>query len=146
MTNQFQFNASDVICNGIIGGVRDSITVTNSAKLTTFLNTHFMMVDKKSLLQELEDSDRINMNWEVGSRTQSTQAIIDRMISGLISYGLKKFGTNGGTYKAQREMTEMWVNAQIKMMTAKDIITVMEAAIIDCATADYYYAYEKVWA
>lgn len=146
MTNQFQFNANEVKCNGTIGGVRDSITVTNNAKLTAFLNTHFMMVDKKALLQELEDSDRINMNWEIGSRTQSTQSIIDRMTSGLISYGLRKFGANGGTYKAQRELSEMWVNAQIKMMTAKDIITIMEAAIIDCATADYHYAYEKMWA
>lgn len=145
MTKQFEFNASEVICNGMIGGVRDSITVSNNARLTTFLNTHFMMVDKKALLQELEDSNRINMNWEVGSRTQNTQTIIDRMVSGLISYGLKKFGANGGSYKAQREMAEMWVNSQIKMMTAKDIITIMEAAIIDCATADYHYAYEKMW-
>jgi len=105
-----------------------------------------MMTDKKALLQELEDDNMINMNWEVGTRCSDNQQILDRMVSGMISYGLKKFGQNGGTYKAQRELSEMWINAQVKMMPAKDIITIMEKALIDCATADYYYAYEKMWA
>lgn len=145
MTKQFEFNASEVKCNGIIGGSATVLTQENNAKLLTFLNTHFMMVDKKILLQELEDSNMINMNWEVGSRASNNQVIINRMVSGLLSYGLKKLGQNGGTYKAQRELSEMWINAQIKMMSAKDIVTIMEKALIDAATADYHYAYEKMW-
>ena len=145
MVNQFQFNASEVKCNGTIGGCRTVLTQENNAKLLTFLATHFMLTDKKSLMQELEDNDMVNMNWEIGIRSSDNQAIIDRMVSGLVSYGLKKFGQNGGTYKAQRELSEMWINAQVKMMTAKDIITIAEKALIDCATADYYYAYEKMW-
>lgn len=146
MTNQFQFNANEVKCNGNIGGCRQVLNQENNAKLLTFLNMHFMMTDKKALLQELEDNNMINMNWEVGTRCSDNQQILDRMVSGLITYGLKKFGQNGGTYKAQRELSEMWINAQVKIMSAKDIITIMEKALIDCATADYYYAYEKMWA
>lgn len=85
------------------------------------------------------------MNWEVGTRAGSTVEIINRMVSGLVTYGLKKFTTVSPSYREQRELAEMWVNAQIKMMTAKDIITIMEKALIDCATADYHYAYEKMW-
>lgn len=146
MTNQIQFNAEEVKCNGTIGGSAIVLNPENEAKLTTFINMHFMMVDKKALLQELEDSNMINMNWEVGSRASSTVQILNRMVSGLVSYGLYQFGKNGGTYKAQRELAEMWVNAQVSKMTAKEIITILEKALIDCATADYYYSYEKVWA
>ena len=146
MTNSIQFNANEVKCNGTIGGAAVVLNEQNKAKLTTFINMHFMMVDKKQLLQELEDSNMINMNWEVGSRSNSITHIINRMVSGLVSYGLVQFGKVGGTYKAQREQSEMWVNAQINNMTAKEIITILEKALIDCATADYYYAYEKMWA
>ena len=146
MTTQIQFNANEVTCNGTIGGAALVLNDMNKAKLTAFINTHFMMVDKKQLLQELEDSNMINMNWEVGSRASSTVQILNRMVSGLVSYGLYQFGKNGGTYKAQRELAEMWVNAQVSKMTAKEIITILEKALIDCATADYYYSYEKVWA
>ena len=67
------------------------------------------------------------------------------MTSGLLSYGLKMF-TSTGTYKAQRENAEMWINAQVKMMSAKDLINVLEKALVDAAEADYYYTYEKMWA
>jgi hypothetical protein len=146
MTNQIQFNAEEVTCNGTIGGAALILNEENVAKLTTFINTHFMMVDKQQLLQELEDSDMINMNWEIGTRTNSTVHILNRMVSGLMSYALKQFGKNGGTYKAQREISEMWINAQVNMMSAWEIITIMEKALIDCATADYYYNYEKAYA
>jgi hypothetical protein len=146
MTTQIQFNANEVKCNGTIGGAALVLNDTNKAKLTTFINMHFMMVDKKQLLQELEDSDMINMNWEIGTRANSTVHILNRMVSGLMSYALKQFGKNGGTYKAQREISEMWINAQVSKMTAKEIITIMEKALIDCATADYYYNYEKSFA
>jgi len=146
MTNQIQFNASEVKCNGTIVGALQTLDDRNIAKLTTFINTHFMMTDKQQLLQELDDSGMIDMKWMVGSRCNSTQTIIARMASGLISYGLLQFGKNGGSYKAQRELTEMWINAQVNNMTAKEIITILEKALIDCATADYYYSYEKAWA
>lgn len=147
MTNQFEFNANEVVCNGTIGGCRTTVSAENNMKLLAFLNTHFMLTDKKLLLQELEDSGRFQepwAQWHIGHRVSNTQQIVDRMTSGLISYGLRKFAENGGTYKAHQELTEMWVNAQIKMMSAKDIITIMESAIIDCATADHYYTFEKV--
>jgi hypothetical protein len=145
MTNQIQFNAEEVKCNGTIGGAALVLNDMNKAKLTTFINTHFMMVDKQQLLQELEDSDMINMNWEVGARAGSTVHILNRMVSGLMSYALFQFGKAGGTYKAQRELSEMWINAQVNNMTAKEIITILEKALIDCATADYYYSYEKIY-
>ena len=104
-----------------------------------------MMLDKQALLQELEDSGLIDGRWIIGRRASDTEQIIDRMVSGLMSYGLRKFAQNGGTYKAHRELSEMWINAQINMMSAKDIITIMEKALIDCAEADHWYTYEKQW-
>lgn len=146
MTNQFKFNASEVTCNGSMGGSALILNKENEAKIKTFMMTHFMMTDRQVILQEMEDSDMLNgQRWIIGSRANSIESIYCRFTSGLLSYALVKFGQNGGTYKAQREMSEMWVNAQVKMMTAKDIITVLEKALADCATADYYYTFEKMW-
>ena len=145
MTKDFSFKAEEVTCNGLIAGCSNILTADNRAKLKAFINTHFMMVDKKTILQELEDSNLIDGRWMIGSRAGDTDNIIDRMVSGLTSYGLRKFAQNGGTYKAHRELSEMWINAQVKMMSAKDIITIMEKALVDCAEADHWYTYEKVW-
>lgn len=145
MIKDFTFKADEVTCNGIIAGCGTVLTPENKSKLKVFLNTHFMMLDKSALLQELEDSGLIDGRWIIGRRASSTDEIIDRMVSGLLSYGLHKFAQNGGTYKAHRELSEMWINAQIKMMSAKDIITIMEKALVDCAEADHWYTYEKQW-
>lgn len=145
MTNQFEFNANDVKCNGNIGGAALILNKENNAKLTTFINTHFMLTDKKALLEELDDSGMINQPWYIGSRASSTEHLVHRIASGLVTYGLIKFGQLGGTYKAQREMAEMWTNAQVNKMTAGEIITILEKALIDCATADHYYSFEKMW-
>jgi hypothetical protein len=145
MNKDFSFKASEVTCNGNIGGCATVLTDSNMAKLKTFINTHFMMVDKETILQELEDSNLIDGRWIIGSRASSTEEIIYRMVSGMMSYGLRKFAQNGGTYKAHRELSEMWINAQVNMMSAKDIITIMEKALVDCAEADHWYTYEKEW-
>ena len=133
----FKFNAAEVVCNGISIGAKSTLTEDNYQTLSTFLKTHFMMSPQNVILEELNDSNRIQYNWMVGRRVKSIDDIITRMVSGMYTYAQTKF--------EKRELSEMWINAQIKMMTAADIITVMEKALIDCATADYWYTYEKDW-
>ena len=144
MTN-FKFNVEEVQCNGTIGGAALILNQENEAKVKAFMMAHFMMTDRQTILQELEDSGILEGHWAVGSRCNSIQTLYCRMTSGLLSYGLKMF-TSTGTYKAQRENAEMWINAQVKIMSAKDLINVLEKALVDAAEADYYYAYEKMWA
>jgi len=144
MTTDFKFNVEEVKCKGTIGGAALVLNQENEAKVKAFMMTHFMMTDRQVILQELKDSNILKDNWIVGSRCNSIQTLYCRMTSGLITYGLKKFASTG-TYKAQRENAEMWVNAQVKMMTAKELINVLEKALMDAATADYHYAYEKMW-
>lgn len=145
MVKDLKFKAEDIKCNGNIGGCTSVLSAGNRSLLSAFIKTHFMQADQGTILQELEDSGILTDNWIVGNRAGSIEEIINRMSSGLVSYGIYKFAQNGGTYKAHRELSEMWVNAQVKMMTAKDIITIMESALMDCATADYWYTYEKEW-
>ena len=144
MTTNFKFNVEEVKCNGTIGGSANILNQENEGKVKAFMMTHFMMTDRQVILQELQDSGILEGNWIVGSRCNSIQTLYCRMTSGLLSYGLTKF-TSTGTYKAQRENAEMWVNAQVKMMTAKDLINVLEKALMDAATADYHYSFEKMW-
>lgn len=144
MTTNFKFNVEEVKCNGTIGGSANILNQENEGKVKAFMMTHFMMTDRQVILQELQDSGILEGNWIVGSRCNSIQTLYCRMTSGLLSYGLTKF-TSTGTYKAQRENAEMWVNAQVKMMTAKDLINVLEKALMDAASADYHYSFEKMW-
>lgn len=144
MTTNFKFNVEEVKCNGTIGGAAMILNQENEAKVKAFIMTHFMMTDRQVILQELQDSGILEGDWIVGSRCNSIQTLYCRMTSGLLSYGLKMF-TSTGTYKAQRENAEMWINAQVKMMTAKELINVLEKALMDAATADYHYSFEKMW-
>jgi hypothetical protein len=146
MTTNFTFNTSEVTCNGNMGGSALVLNQENEAKIKTFMKMHFMMTDRQTILQELQDSGMLEGKWIVGSRVNSIETVYCRFTSGLLSYALRKFAPTGGTYKAQRETAEMWLNAQVKMMSASDIIMVLEKALVDCATADYHYAYEKMWA
>jgi hypothetical protein len=133
-----QFDSRDVVCNGNVGGVDNILTDDNKSILKTFLMTHFMMTPKKIILQELEDSSLIDGRWFIGRRADDNNEIISRMASGLLNYATPKFDNN-------RELAEMWINAQVKMFTAKDIITIAESALHDCASADHWYTYEKEW-
>ena len=136
MTN-FKFNASEIKCNGITVGAAQLLTELNYQTLSTFLKTHFMMSPQDVILEELNDSGRISQDWTIGSRVNNTDDIITRMVSGLFNYSQSRLES--------RELSEMWINAQLELMTASDIITIMEEALIDCATADYWYTYEKDW-
>jgi len=132
------FKASEVVCNGITAGAKQLINEQNYQTLSTFLSTHFMMASKKQILEELNDSGEISGDWMIGSRVSSNEKILTRMASGLYNYASALFND-------EKELAEMWINSQIKIMTAKDIITIMESALIDCATADHWYTYEKEW-
>ena len=144
MTKDFKFNVEEVKGNGSMGGSANILNEENESQVKAFMMTHFMMTDRHTILKELEDSGILEGRWIVGSRCQSIQTLYCRMTSGLLSYALTKF-TNTGTYKGQRENAEMWINAQVKMMTAKDLINVLEKALMDAAEADYYYSFEKMW-
>lgn len=138
MENKFKFNASEVVCNGIMVGCDSLLNEDNKSTLTTFLKTHFMMAPQEVILQELQDSGVLDQDWIVGRRASDIDSIITRMISGLLEYALPNFDDSW-------ELAGMWINAQIEMMSAKDIITVMESALMDCASADHWYKYEKQW-
>ena len=132
----FKFNASEVVCNGIVGGAKELLTQRNYQTLSAFLKTHFMMASKKQILEELQDSEQLQDNWYIGSRVENNDAILTRMVGGLWDYSINMF-------EGEKHLAEMWMNAQVNNMTARDIITVLESALMDCATADHWYAFEK---
>lgn len=138
MEKDFKFNASEVKCNGVYAGSMGILNEEDRSILRTFLKTHFMMAPQEVILKELSDSGLIDGEWMVGARVNSIDAIMSRMLSGLLEYATTEFDGNS-------TLAEMWINAQVKIMTAKEIITVMESALIDCATADHWYTYEKQW-
>jgi len=137
MNNDFKFDSQEVICNGITVGAVGTLNEDNRSTLEAFIKTHFMMSPPEVILKELEDSGMFTSDWIIGSRASSIDSIITRMVSGLFEYGMSKF--------QNKELTVMWINSQVKMMTARDIINILESALMDCASADHWYKYEKQW-
>ena len=145
MVKELTFNPKDVKCNGSIGGCAVTLTKENEEKVKSCIDGHFSLVDKFTAIKNLEIAGKIDTDWVIGSRAESTQQLFCRMVSGLISYGLKVAGRKGGTYKAQREFADVWTNQQVQNMNTIDLVTILESALIDCASADYYYEFEKEW-
>lgn len=138
MTN-IKFNSEEVVVNGVLSGARKFLNEENTSTLKAFMNLHFMMTPKQTILQELHDSEIIEGQWMLGDRTQSNEEILLRMISGLVDYSRKQCDHDN-------ELATIVMNEQVKMFKAKDIINVLEKALANCASADYYYTYEKDWA
>lgn len=140
MKKDFTFIASEVTCNGNVPNCANILTADNMSTIKTMLNIHFMGAPQDVILKELADSDLIDGRWCIGKRAGETDEIIYRMVSGMINYATSKFE---GDFQTRKSLAEIWINAQVEMMSAKDMITIMEKALVDCAQADHWYTYEK---
>jgi nitrogenase subunit NifH len=135
MINQ-EFNVNDVQCSGFLMMANERINQDNYMILKTFVNMHLMYAPAKTILQELHDSEMVDNHIFAGVRVNDNQGLLDRMITGLISYAENVVG---------KALASSWIDAQINKMTANEMIHVLEKAIIDAACSDYHFEYEEVY-
>jgi len=130
-----EFNVNEVMCSGFLMGAKGRINQDNLMILQTFVNTHLAFTPARVILKELVDSEISDTFVHVGLRVNDNEGLLERMITGLICYGESKF--------EDKALAKSWIDAQINKMTAREMIILLEKAIIDAASSDYYYEIEE---
>lgn len=130
-----EFNVNEVMCSGFLMGAERRISEDNLMILQTFINTHLAFTPARVILKELIDSEISDTFVHIGTRVNDNAGLLHRMITGLIDYAESKV--------TDKELVNSWVNDQINKMTASEMIILLEKAIIDAASSDYYYEIEE---
>lgn len=129
-----RINVESLKANGISSN-RTIIDTRNTNRIHTFvalLNDREPVENKINLLIE---SGRQDLYY--GSRCKDISAIVDRITSMLAMHAASQFSSI--------ELAEMWINAQIEQLNGRELATLANKAIEECASADHWYTFEKQW-
>lgn len=130
-----KFNVSDVKCNGA-GGYASLISDDNYNAIQTYISVYRKAEDFRDLIVEMTQETKEDMLY--GTRCMDDRAIADRIVTALGGYAMNKWDNIQG-------LAEMWINAQIAMFTGGTMAILVKDALRDCASADYWYTFEKDW-
>jgi hypothetical protein len=129
-----RINVESLKATGISSN-RTIIDTRNTNRIHTFvalLNDREPVENKINLLIE---SGRQDLYY--GSRCKDISAIVDRITSMLAMHAASQFSSI--------ELAEMWINAQIEQLNGRELATLANKAIEECASADHWYTFEKQW-
>jgi hypothetical protein len=127
-----KFNAKEVKCNGISSSLV-LIDQENRQVIETYISTYRIAADFRKIVESFGE------DWSFyGRRCKEDSTILSRITSGLANYALSLF--NNDTVLA-----EQWVNFALRNISAKDLNILIVEALRDCASADYWYTFEKEW-
>ena len=129
-----RINVESLKATGISSN-RTIIDTRNTNRIHTFvalLNEREPVENKINLLIE---SGRQDLYY--GSRCKDISAIVDRITSMLAMHAASQFSSI--------ELAEMWINAQIEQLNGRELATLANKAIEECASADHWYTFEKQW-
>lgn len=129
--NPIQFDASEVKCNGIS---HSFISESNRSIIQTYISTYRQTTDFSEIVENLEAD---GWNYYYGSRCKDDSTIAVRITSGLTEYAKNQWNNP--------ELAEMWINAQIENISAKNMNILIHEALRDCSSADHWYMFEKEW-
>jgi len=132
-----EFIPSEIKVNGTASDRNEYVNVNTQSFIKTYLNTHLMLTPVELILEELIDSGFSEPVY-IGERTKNVDTIMDRITSALSEYGQSQF-----EYGTEPILIASWIEANVSKMFAKELINLIETAIIDCATADHWYTFEK---
>ena len=129
LTNMKKNKVSEIKCNGI-----GFTTPANSVKPTiqTMVSLYKMRHDKETIIDSLQKLEKDY--YYFGERCECDKTITDRIATGLVEYF-----RNGDSEMPEESTIEKFVNS----LTAAEIDILILEGIRDCASADYYYKFEK---
>jgi hypothetical protein len=134
--NNPTFNLSEVKCNG--SGYGSSVISTeNKNAIQTYVSVYRKTTSFEDLVYEMANQDQSN-DYLYGHRCKDDSTISYRIYNALGVYAMNLFENS-------KELSEMWINAQIEMFTGATMTHLVKDALRDCAGADHWYTYEKDW-
>lgn len=137
--NKFSFNPKMVKCNGSAYGNIYSAVARHQGKILQMV----MNVRQELGLTEIMKLASSNHNvvkgdeFYMGERFNNPKDVTSRLITGIADYLAKQFDNP--------ELIEMRALNVIETISKEDAIILVVDAHRDCASADHWYTFEKVW-
>lgn len=131
----FEFVASEVRCNGV-GGRAYQQVLNHKASLQEMVDETLSDITRDELFEMVVGTGE-GYGLYMGPRFMSNEDIVSRLIGAIGTYAYSKLG--------DEDLVEMYVGAQLNMMSYDDKLTLIVEAARDCASADHWYEYEKDW-
>lgn len=132
------FNVNEIKANGVSSARDQYVNAQTKNVIHSFLSAHLALHSIHDIVEKLATESNVPLH--IGSRTKSIDSIMDRITSSLAEYGLSKY-TDG----PKEELISEWLEYHIDNISAKDLTIIIESAILDCASADHWYTFEKEW-
>lgn len=135
---EYKFDVTKIKSNGITYTQDTYVNQETSNYIKTYLQTYLMLNSVEDIVPRLnKENPDYGFGLHVGTRVKDTNTIMNRIVSAISEYASPKF--------EESILTQSWVSAQIQLCTAKELTTIIESAILDCAAADHWYTFEKEW-
>jgi len=116
-----------------ISSIRQIIDTRNTNRIHTFVA---LLNDREPVEQKIQEwAKEGEENLYYGTRSKDVTAIVDRITSALAHHAVSSFDSE--------LLAEMWINAQVEQMSGRELATLANIAIKDCASADHWYSFEK---
>lgn len=132
----FKFIAKDVECNGI-GGHGYGSAIKHRGLIQNIVDEVVNTIGRERLYELAIASGDDHRDYYAGHRFNSNEDLMYRLVSGLANYVYPKFDNE--------ELAEMYLGAQLNMLSYEDKQTLVVDAARDCASADHWYTFEKQW-
>lgn len=132
----FKFNASEVKCNGV-GGQGYQSAMKHKGSILNVVDEVVNTIGRERLYELVVASGDKYDDFYSGRRFNSNEELMYRLATGLGNYIYPKFNND--------ELTEMYLGAQLNMLSYEDKQTLVVDAARDCASADHWYTFEKEW-
>jgi len=129
-----KFNVNEIKCNGW-SSTSSMIGPNSRATIETYISVYRTMENFEDIVSEIAKNTH---DVYYGSRCSNNNDIAGRIYSALSEYALNK-------WENVEALAELWINAQVQMLSGAAMSTLIKEALRDCAGADHWYAFEKDW-
>lgn len=131
---------TDIECNGVSWNSPAKTAI--GQELLTLIKLFRMRHSKQEIFDKFPED---NWGYYAGSRTNDDESILYRCCSAITTAARnnKTWNPKGMSEDAQEALLTGVIGGWWKTLSAKDIDYIIQDAFRDCASADYWYRYEK---
>lgn len=133
---EITFNASNIKTSGYFLSSSQYVDGKSVDYIKTYLQTYLIMNPLEDVIDRLYiQNPNYGLGLHAGSITKDVDLLLENIISAIALHSVDKF---------EDPIMAMAFNAaQIEMCSAKDLNTIIENAILSCATQDHFNEFEN---
>lgn len=133
---QITFKASDIKATGTLLTASQYVDDSSIDYIKTYLQTYLIMNPLDSVIDKLYiQNPDYGLGLHAGSITKDSNLLLENIASAIALHSVDKF--------EDPMMATAFNAAQIEMCSARDLNTIIENAILSCATQDHFNEFES---